>query len=335
MVKKGKDRSDKFSAKHDPDTIMLRWKALKDFSINRFVLTSEKHFQFDDEIRTLLERYLMPFGQRGNFTDKVRKLVFMWNMLTDIQKQLYRLDWISEGLPSELFDKLADYHYVLSNKVAVYTKTDMVLWYFAELSPLPQEAYSPEEEDYTETTEILIETTKPEPSHYWFQYAMSLGANIFYLGSVFKGRDAYLPEPNLNLLSARADIGLDFTLFISAIAMELPEYSYVEIIENMLYEIELQTAAIERTLTFLNPVFAAGINEYDLWLYQMLKQTVNVFEGQTKTLTNFTCSFCSAYAPAPNYAYLTQVSISLQTARSDTAQVLTTTIPNPSYEVSL
>jgi len=335
MPKKGESRSKKFSIKHDPNVIMLRWKALRDFSLKRFYLTPEKHFQLDDEIRTLIDRYLVPYGKAGEFMDFVRKLVYMWEMLSDVQKTYYRQQWIEKGFPVELFDKLTQYYYVLANKVTVYVKNNMVLWFFAELSPIPQEAYAPKEEDYTKILEVEYETYTPKTQDYWFQYAMSIGANIIYFGNVFKGFDADPLLTQLILQTCRSDLGLTLDLFIPAIMRELPEYFIQQFIPDMLYEIQLITPEILRILAFTDPILSYGINEYDLWIYQMIRETVNVFEGITKSYVNSPTLIYTAIVLAPIYGYLTNTPALSYSSDVRKSQILINALPNPTYEVSI
>jgi hypothetical protein len=61
-------------------------------------------------------------------------------------------------------------------------------------------------------------------------------------------------------------------------------------------------------------------------------QTVNSFSGKTVTITNTNAYVFSAYAPAPNYAYLTTLTISVQSNVFE-GKALINQIPNPSVVI--
>jgi hypothetical protein len=334
MPKKGSKRAKKFTVKHDPNLLMLRWKALRDFSIKKFYITPIKHFQLDDNIRTLIERYVLPFGKAGTFMDLTRKLVYSWGYLTDSQKAVLREEWIAKGLPEELFDKIADKYNELQNFISQRPTTDMVLSWFLELEPYPQEAYVPKEEDQTVKTETEYETETAKITPYWKQEGHKEGFLLRKLVNVFKGRDKQLPEIAFTIQSLRSDLGYDFMLEIPAIAIREYELYVLLSLPNPSVITEMVSAEIERTLVISSMFVDSGVNTSWLETLYIILQTSNVFQGQGLTLTNFNAYVFSAYALAPTYVYLTALTISAEPNVSE-GKVLINQIPNAYVEVQI
>jgi hypothetical protein len=290
MPKKGSRRAKKFTVKHDPNLLMLRWKALRDFSIKRFYITPIKHYQLDDNIRTLIERYILPFGKAGTFMDLVRKLVYSWSYLTDAQKSLLRQEWIAKGLPEELFNKIADKYYELQNFISQRPTTDMVLSWFLELEPYPQDAYVPKEEDQTEKTETEYETETAKITPYWKQEGHKEGFLLRKLVNVFKGQDKQLPEIAFTIQSLRSDLGYDFMLEIPAIATREYELYVLLSLPNLTVITEIVSAEIEKTLVISSMFVDRGVNTSWLETLYIILQTSNVFQVQGLILTALTIS---------------------------------------------
>jgi hypothetical protein len=332
MPKKGSRRAKKFTVKHDPDLLMLRWKALRDFSIKRFYLTPIKHFQLDDNIRVLIERYVLPFGKAGTFMDLTRKLVYSWGYLTDSQKALLRQEWVAKGLPDELFDKIADKYNELQNFISQRPTVDMVLSWYVELNPIPQEAYTPKEEDQTIKTETEYETETAKITPYWKQEGHKEGFLLRKLVNVFQGRDRQLPEIVFTILSLRADLGRDLTLEIPAIAIrEYEFYAFLELV-NPVVSWEMPLAEIVKTLVISAMSVDGDVNASWLDMLYLNLQTVNSFSATTVTITNTNAYVFSAYALAPTDTYITDITISAQSNVFE-GKALINQIPNPSIVI--
>lgn len=173
MVKKGKDRRKKFSIKHDPDTIMLRWKALRDFSIEKFFIKAIGSETIDDNIREYLDLYKLPYGKRGEFHDYFYKYLKRWNILTEKEKEAIKHEWEIRGFPLELFEKITEKleelkrYYISPEKSPV--KADLILKWIVELQPYPPEA----EEDFTIRNETIFETETAKHFPWWRQEGFS------------------------------------------------------------------------------------------------------------------------------------------------------------------
>jgi hypothetical protein len=328
MPKKGSRRAEKFTVKHDPELLMLRWKALRDYSIKRFYITPIKHFQLDDNIRVLIERYILPFGKAGEFMDLVRKLVYSWGYLTDAQKSLLRQEWIAKGLPEELFNKIADKYYELQNFISQRPTTDMVLSWYVELEPYPQEAYTPKEEDQTVKTETVYETETAKITPYWKQEGHKEGFLLRKLANVFQGRDKQLPKIAFTLQSLRSDLGYDFMLQIPAIAIrEYESYAFLDLV-NPVVSWEMPISEIVKTLVLSSMTVEGDINASWLDMLYLLMQLSNVFPKQTLTLINFNAYVYSAYALAPIYIYTLALTVSVESNAFE-GKVLINQISNP------
>jgi hypothetical protein len=232
--------------------------------------------------------------------------------LTDSQKALLRQEWVAKGLPDELFDKIADKYNELQNFISQRPTVDMVLSWYVELNPIPQEAYTPKEEDQTVKTETEYETETAKITPYWKQEGHKEGFLLRKLVNVFQGRDKQLPEIAFTIQSYRADLGQDFMLEIPAIAIREYEFYVFLELDNPVVSWEMPIAEIVKTLV-LSPMTVEGdVNASWLDMLYLLMQFSNVFPKQTLTLTNFDVYVFSAYALTPIHAYLTALTISTQ-----------------------
>lgn len=110
MVKEGSDRSTKFSEKHDPDVIMLRIKALQNFSIDKFQIPSQQAYRVDNNLSKWLDVQELKFGQKGTCYDFLKKVVWKWDILTDYEKAMLKQEWLDKGLPETVWDKIDAKH---------------------------------------------------------------------------------------------------------------------------------------------------------------------------------------------------------------------------------
>jgi hypothetical protein len=314
MVKEGSARAKKFKVKHDPDLIMLRWKALRDFSIKRFYVAATKQFLLDDNIRVLIERYVLPYGQAGTFMDLMRKFVYSWGYLTDLQKESLKQEWLSHDFPEELFDRIALKYYEMQNYITQHPTTDMVLLWFSELDPYPQEAITPKEEDLTTKIETEYDTKPLENMPYWKQEGYKEGILLRKLVTVFQGYDVTILKTETEVSQINILQGVEFTLEIPSIEITEFEQYVTIIISNPTFEIELTTPEIEKTLMFLAPLFVSGVNTSWLENLFIIPFTSSVFPAKTQTLTQ----------PSPS-----------ATLNVFEGKTLISVIPNPSIEVIL
>jgi hypothetical protein len=333
MPKKGSKRAKKFATKHDPDLLLLRWKALQNFSKERYYVTAIKHFQLDDNIRTLIDRYILPYGQAGTFMDLVRKLVYTWGYLTDAQKELLKQQWIEKGFPEELFYKIADKYMELQNFITQRPINDMVLSWFAELNPYPQEAYTPQEEDQTIKIETTYETETAKIPPYWKQEGYKVGFLLRKLVNVFGGRDRQLPQIFFNLLSCRIDLGSDLTLVMPTIAIREYEWYGLLDLPNISASWEMPITEIIKTLVIGNMQVEGDINAAWLDMLYIRLQYSNVFPKQASILTNSNAYVSSVYAVPRITTDLTNIIISAQ-SNSFEGKDLINEFTNPLVEAS-
>lgn len=155
MVKQGKDRSAKFSAKHDPKVIMYRIKAIQEKMKAKFPVPSEQAFYVDENVRLWLQEFPLDYGQKASLLDLVKELVWKWPTLTDADKAVYYAKWIEKGLPEEIWLRMA----FKNNEVLSVTKTrlahNLMVSFEADVFPYPEEYINPILEDYVQSKEIL------------------------------------------------------------------------------------------------------------------------------------------------------------------------------------
>jgi hypothetical protein len=334
MVKEGSLRAKKFKVKHDPDVILLRWKALRDWSIKRFYVAANIHFLVDDNIKVLIDRYVLPYGNAGDFMDLVRKFVNSWGYLTDLQKECLKQEWLSKGFPEELFDCIALKYYEMQHYITQHPTTDMALLWFSELDPYPPDAITPKEEDLTTKIETEYDSKPLLNMPYWKQEGYKKGILLRKLVTVFKGNDAFLPEPSLNILSYRSDVGIEFLLEIPSVFINEFEQYGVLTFPNPSIETSLLCAEIERTLLILDPIFEAGVNATWLEKLWIIPFASNVFPAKIQTLAQPTISIYSIIVMERITVDLNKPSISA-TSNVFEGKALISEIPNPSVEVSI
>jgi hypothetical protein len=211
---------------------------------------------------------------------------------------------------------------------------DMVLSWYLELEPYPQEAYVPKEEDQTVKTETEYETETAKITPYWKQEGHKEGFLLRKLVNVFKGRDKQLPEIAFTIQSLRSDLGYDFMLEIPAIAIrEYEFYAFLELV-NPDVSWEMPISEIEKTLVISAMSVEGDVNASWLDMLYLLMQFSNVFPKQTLTLTNFNAYVFSIYALAPIDMYLTALTISVESNAFE-GKVLINQIPNAYVEVQI
>ena len=179
MVKTGKRRSNKFTAKHDPETILLRIKRLQNYSIDNFADAAQQAFFVDENVVQWLTENPLNYGQAGSLLDLVKELAWKWHLLTDAQKTLYHDLWVSKGLPEVLWLKIA----LKNDEVMTLHRTqnshNIMVSFEADCFPYPEEDINPEEEDYVKHNEILPLPTEPYAQNFWRQKTDKYG-NVDY-----------------------------------------------------------------------------------------------------------------------------------------------------------
>jgi hypothetical protein len=334
MVKEGSLRAKKFKVKHDPDVILLRWKALRDWSIKRFYVAANIHFLVDDNIKVLIDRYVLPYGNAGDFMDLVRKFVNSWGYLTDLQKECLKQEWLSKGFPEELFDCIALKYYEMQHYITQHPTTDMALLWFSELDPYPPDAITPKEEDLTTKIETEYDTKPLENMPYWKQEGYKKGILLRKLVTVFKGYDAFLPEiPFPTFVTSVLGV-VEFTLEIPSIFINEFEQYGLLIFPNPSIETSLLCAEIERILICSNPFIDFGVNTSWLEKLWIIPFASSVFPVNIQTLTQPTITLYGAYVMERISIDLNKPSISA-TSNVNEGKALITEIPNPSIEVSI
>jgi hypothetical protein len=177
-------------------------------------------------------------------------------------------------------------------------------------------------------TETEYETGTAKITPYWKQEGHKEGFLLRKLVNVFKGRDKQLPEITFTIQSLRSDLGYDFMLEIPAIAIR--EYEFYAFLDLTNPEVtwEMPISEILKTLIIPDLKVEGDVNASWLDMLYLIVETVNSFNGRTTTLTNFNVYVASAYALAPEYGYLENLTISAQ-SNSMEGKTLSNQIPNP------
>jgi hypothetical protein len=175
MVKTGTKRSNKFAAKHDPETILLRIKRLQNFSIDNFADAAQQAFFVDENVVQWLTENPLKYGQAGSLLDLVKELAWKWHLLTDAQKTLYHDLWVNKGLPEVIWLKIAQKNDEVLSLHRTQNSHNIMVTFEADCFPYPEEDMNPQELDYVENNEVLPLPIEPYAQNYWRQKTNKFG----------------------------------------------------------------------------------------------------------------------------------------------------------------
>jgi len=106
MVKKGKTRSDKFSAKHDPFVIMLRLKALQNPMKDKFSRNAFQQALIDSTVQQWSSAMSLPFGKSAVMFDLVKKYVWTIGTMSELELEAMYAEFSEKGFTDEQFTEL-------------------------------------------------------------------------------------------------------------------------------------------------------------------------------------------------------------------------------------
>lgn len=218
MVKSGAERSEKYRVKQDPDTIMLRWKALRDFCIEKFKLVSFRHEILDRVLQKLAEENALKYGQTGQFFDYARKLFYASPDMTELDFEIALLHWLGANLPEEKFNEVKDLVIPIFELFYICAYPTSKLFSIITIDPEPETQVFPIEEDYTEqVTEISeIETLDllPERTEVSFLEVQVCAHNVVRVIS------ALIPAPVIDIYA----LEINPSIHISVIYAMNPDF---------------------------------------------------------------------------------------------------------------
>lgn len=180
MVKSGAERSDKTTAKYDPEVIMLRIKALQNYSKRLFPKPSEQSFRLDENLEVWATEFNLPYGMRGSLYTFVKDIIWIWNELTDLDKDYLHQKWITKGLPQELWDRLPSKYSEITAIAITRNSGNISVKYETDVFPYSEEDINPEETDYVLNDEQLPEEPELYTQNYWRQETIKYH-NLDYL----------------------------------------------------------------------------------------------------------------------------------------------------------
>lgn len=188
MVKKGKDRSAKSSAKYDPKVTMYRLKSLQNMAHRDFSSVALQHQLVDENLAEWLTEANLKYGQRGSLYDLVRKVAWNWLIMSDETKAVIHALWIAKGLPESLWLKIENKYYEITGQNVTYRSKSIMVTFEADLFPYPDQELNPQQRDYVLFSEVLplpVEdfaqhSTEEYGQHYWRQKTVKYG-NVDYL----------------------------------------------------------------------------------------------------------------------------------------------------------
>jgi len=258
MVKKGSERVAKTVVKYDPDVIMLRIKALQNWSINKFIDATMKHAWIDTEFQRLTLEYGLGYGVIGRGYDKIKRLLYVWKSLSDEQKNLLLQDWIAEGLPEDLFWYLTQLNAQVESLRFQYTFTNISLAYEVELSPKPNEETFPEEEDYTTVTEIDFPIDAQYVQDQWFRHNIGYGVLNLDLTTLAYSLNRLCGMSTFN--EAELSVDKSITIALTYLA-ELPPEANVTNVILLLFSFILPSDALSQTVSLTTSYNTLGSND--------------------------------------------------------------------------
>ena len=198
MVKSGAERAEKAKEKYDVDVIMLRIKALQNFSIDKFALPSQQQAVLDENLQQWINEEKLGFGARARLFDFVRKIVWKWENLTEEAKNLLHQQWLEQGLPESIWQKLQAKHNEITTLSKTYQTQNITVLYETDVFPYPQENINPSENDFIIDYEQLKEATEVYTQNFWRQQHLTYGNCDYMISWV-----ASMTDQTANLADAR------------------------------------------------------------------------------------------------------------------------------------
>ena len=193
MVKSGKERSNKFNAKHDPETIMLRIKALQNFSIKGFTEPAQQHAYVDENIAEWIAETPLPFGKRGVLLDFVKQIAWKWAFLPDVEKEFWHQKWFEAGFPEDLWQRIDAKNSEIIKFRKTYKSHNIIVSYETDVFPYPDEDVNPKDQDYVLNDEVNPSDVEVYTQNVWRQKGISFGhVDYMYVWSEAK-MDETLP----------------------------------------------------------------------------------------------------------------------------------------------
>lgn len=192
MVKKGSDRSAKFSVKHDPLVIMYRTKALQNMARLNFVDAALQHQLVDENLADWLTEANLKYGQRGSLYDFIRKVVWDWGIVADDVKAIWHEQWIDKGLPESLWLKIEAKWQEITSFHVTYNSKNIIVTFEADVFPYPEESVNPVETDYVQSNEVLPVSTEDYVQSFWRQKTVKYGSVDYYTDWCVRGMDKAL-----------------------------------------------------------------------------------------------------------------------------------------------
>ena len=228
MVKPGSQRSQKFAKKYDVDVIMLRIKALQNFSIDKFVLPSQQAFLIDENLKGWINEAKLGYGARARLYDFLKKVVWKWENLTAEAKNLLHAQWLEQDLPDSLWQKIEAKHNEITTFKLTHNSKNIIVKYETDVFPYPQENVITElkdnillfESDFPLNDEKLQEQTEIYTQNPWRQQRLTYGnCDYLYVWSQAKMDKTV----NIELLTETVQpLLVDKTVFVNA---DLKDYA--------------------------------------------------------------------------------------------------------------
>jgi hypothetical protein len=179
LVKEGKVRSAKFSAKHDPKVIMYRLKSLQNLAHMNFVDAAIQHQLIDENLAEWLTEANLKYGQRGSLYDLVKKVAWNWLILDNVVKAALHEQWIAKGLPESLWLKIENKYYEFSSFHTSYGSKNIMVAYETDVFPYPLESLEDQKQNFMLLFEVLGIDPYSYVQGYWRQKTVKYSSVSF------------------------------------------------------------------------------------------------------------------------------------------------------------
>jgi hypothetical protein len=105
MVKSGKERSSKFSEKHDPFTIMLRIKKRQESMKSKFQVPAMQDYYIDKNVLEWIAALDLPFGKAGTLMDLTKAYVWKMADMNAVDLEAMHQKFLSKDFTEEQYQE--------------------------------------------------------------------------------------------------------------------------------------------------------------------------------------------------------------------------------------
>lgn len=124
---KGKKRAEKFKAKHEPNVILLRWKALRDFNLQKIQTPQEQLSQALNLITMLIEKHKIKKQVKLTVINLLDKAINQWDFLPEFEKNAIIEQLLTFSCTNEIRDEIEYANKLIRQKEAQFIHAPIIV----------------------------------------------------------------------------------------------------------------------------------------------------------------------------------------------------------------